>query len=385
MKVAHVLASVDEPTAGPSQSVPALCAALAARGVEVQLHAVAGWRAAGGGAEPVFPVHRHRQDMAALPVLGSLCLSSALDAALQDAAPGLDVIHAHGLWLMPNIYPARAARRSGRPLIMTPRGMLGPAALAFSPRKKAAFWRLLQQSAVARASCLHATSDAEYEDIRAFGLKTPVAVIRNGVDIPKAAAPQAPTAARTLLTLGRLHPKKGIDRLVRAWARVEAAHPDWTLRIVGPSELDYARTLAELVRTLNLGRVSIEPPLLGDQRTQAYRDADLFVLPTLNENFAMTVAECLAAGTPVISTKGAPWSGLETQGCGWWVDHGVEPLADCLVQAMSLPQDELTRMGARGRMWMMDAFSWDRVARDMIDVYSWLGRARERPASVRID
>ena len=56
----------------------------------------------------------------------------------------------------------------------------------------------------------------------------------------------------------------------------------------------------------------------------AYAAADLFILPTLDDNFAMTVAEALAHGTPVISTKGAPWQDLETHGCGWWIDHGVQ-------------------------------------------------------------
>ena len=143
--------------------------------------------------------------------------------------------------------------------------------------------------------------------------------------------------------------------------------------------------LRALATALGLTRVSVEGPIYGDAKTAAYREADLFVLPTLNENFGLTVAEALAAGTPAISTKGAPWSGLESEGCGWWIDHGVEPLAAALAHAMALPRETLKAMGDKGREWMARDFSWDRVARDMLDVYLWLARGAGPPLAIRFD
>ena len=115
----------------------------------------------------------------------------------------------------------------------------------------------------------------------------------------------------------------------------------------------------------------------------AYRYADVFALPTLNENFGLTVAEALAAGTPVISTKGAPWSGLEREGCGWWIEHGIEPLAAALAHAMALPREALRAMGDKGREWMARDFSWDCVGRNMLGVYLWLARGAEPPPEIR--
>ncbi len=109
------------------------------------------------------------------------------------------------------------------------------------------------------------------------------------------------------------------------------------------------------------------------------------MLPTRNENFAMTVAESLAAATPVICTKGAPWAGLAANGCGWWIDHGSEALAAALDQAMTLPPDRLRAMGERGRAWMQRDFAWDGVAVRMAAVYRWLARGGDRPAFVRTD
>jgi glycosyltransferase involved in cell wall biosynthesis len=131
-----------------------------------------------------------------------------------------------------------------------------------------------------------------------------------------------------------------------------------------------------------LTRVDVEGPVYGPAKLDAYRQADLFVLPTLNENFGMAVAEALAVGVPVISTKGAPWSGLEREGCGWWIEHGEAPLADALLEATSRPAAALRYMGAQGRRWMARDFSWDRVASDMADVYAWLAGRAPAPATV---
>src|SRR4029453_2382666 len=135
---------------------------------------------------------------------------------------------------------------------------------------------------------------------------------------------------------------------------------------VGPDELGHASELVDLAAELKARRVSVERSVAGDAKIAAYQQADLFVLPTLNENFAITVAEALAAATPVIATKGAPWRALQTEGGGWWIDHGVEALAAALASAMVMKREVLQAMGAKGRAWMARDFSWDRVAYDML-------------------
>jgi glycosyltransferase involved in cell wall biosynthesis len=325
-------------------------------------------------------------DWARVPVVRDLRCSSSLARALHELAPKADVIHDHGLWLMPNVDAGRAALLARKPFIVAPRGMLAPAALAFSRLKKRVIWALLQGEVVRRAACIHATSEQEHDEIRDFGLKNPIAIIPNGIDVPELENHRtaASDVGRIALSLGRIHPKKGLDRLVRAWAQVESAHPEWRLRIVGPDELGHASELAALAAELKTERVSIEGSVAGDAKTRAYREADLFVLPTLNENFAITVAEALAAGTPVIATKGAPWHGLASEGSGWWIDHGVDPLAAALANAMVMTRQALQAMGAKGRAWMVRDFSWDRVGRDMLDVYRWLALRGKPPGAVQL-
>jgi glycosyltransferase involved in cell wall biosynthesis len=381
----HVIAGLDPAHGGPSYTVPRLCQALAVSGAEARLLSVGGIDGRNTARDEECG-RSFAPDWAGIPLVRKLRCSSSLTRALREVAPKVDVIHNHGLWLMPNVEAGRVALLAGKPFIVAPRGMLSSAALAFSPLKKRVVWALLQGDVVRRASCIHATSEQEYNEIRDFGLKNPIAILPNGIDIPELDRHSLAVTevGRTILSLGRIHPKKGLDRLVRAWAKVEPAHPEWRLRIVGHNELGHARELAALAAELKTQRVSIEGPVAGDAKTAAYREADLFVLPTLNENFAITVAEALSFGTPVIATKGAPWRGLECEGCGWWIDHGVEPLVATLAEAMDMERGVLRAKGAKGRAWMKRDFSWDRVAHDMLAVYGWLSSGSEMPGTVRL-
>ena len=194
-KLIHVIASVADEATGPSYSVPNLCRVLAEQGNPVTLMYVSERTdKSRNGCE----MQTFRQNYSDLPVLARLRFSSEMQAALRKHARHGAILHAHGLWLMPNIYPAEAAREFRVPLIMAPRGMLGPEALKFSRMRKQLMWHILQKRAVGAASCLHATSEQEYREIRAFGLSQPVAVVPNGIDVPSLpVAANKETAFRT--------------------------------------------------------------------------------------------------------------------------------------------------------------------------------------------
>lgn len=378
MKAIEIVASVAEQSHGPSYSVPRLAEGLAGAGAEVELHTV------GAPGDVVRDGVRRRvfaHDLGGLPRIGHLRLSAEMRRALEAEARGAaDVLHTHGMWLAPNIYPADAARAAGKAFVISPRGMLGDAAMKFSGLQKRLFWMAFQKKAMAGTAFIHATGEGERDEVRAMGLTNPVAIIPNGIDMPPPA--KRASGGRVVLSLGRVHPKKGLDRLVRAWGLIGRATDGWRLRIAGPSELGYADELEGLAHSMGLKNVDIEGPLYGDDKLAAYREASLFVLPSLNENFAMTVAEALAAGTPVISTKGAPWAGLDREGCGWWIDHGEAELGACLTGALARPLEELAAMGEKGRLWMERDFSWDHIGRRMLAAYEWAVRGGEPPREI---
>jgi glycosyltransferase involved in cell wall biosynthesis len=267
-------------------------------------------------------------------------------------------------------------------LVTSPRGTLSAWALNHSRRKKQLL-RPLQWRALLRADLLHATSETEYFQIRDAGCRAPVAVIPNGIDMPAFPAVGARQEHRTLLYLGRIHPIKGIDRLLHAWRAIAAEHPDWVLEIAGGGEPQHVAEVRHLSEILKLQRVAFLGPVYGAEKSAAYCRAELFVLPTHSENFGMAVAEALAHGCPAIVATGASWEGLDREVCGWWVSNEVDELAAALGSAMGLPSDRLAVMGRNGRAWMARDYGWESIAERMTASYRYVTHGADEPACVR--
>lgn len=371
----HVIPSIGTESSGPSYSVVSLCQSLRNYGVSVTLVDLKGPEGPYNPSfEKSFPVDKYPT---------RLGRSSQMRRWLNDAARAgsSDIIHNHSLWMMPNVYSCNAVKGTNVPLVVSPRGTLSEWAMKSGSKIKKVFWPLVQRPALRGVTCFHATAESEYEDIRRMGFTQPVTIIPNGIHLPD--LPRSNRGAqRTLLFLGRLDPIKGLDMLLPAWKVIQNRFPEWRLRIVGPDNGGYLDEITTLATRLGVKRVDFSGPLSGGDKTQAYADADLFVLPSYSENFGMTVAESLAAGTPAVVTRGAPWGGLEKNGAGWWIDVGQEPLVACLECALSRSRTELDFMGLNGRNWMQADNSWDSLAQRMQQTYGWLLGQNEKPECV---
>jgi glycosyltransferase involved in cell wall biosynthesis len=381
MKVIHATNQIDYAWGGLSYSVPRLCIELERRNHEIHLACLTRL------SEPAPFKFVRRFDHTKVPLLRQLGVNGAMLKWMRKQAElgALDAFHVHGMWQMPNVYPSIVGGAARVPVVFAPRGSLGRAAFNGGSNAKKVFWPTLQRPAMRQAACFHATAVSEAEEIRSHGFVQPIAVIPNGVDLP-GLVPSSTKQPRTVLCLGRIHPKKAIDVLLRAWKSVEARWPELRLRIVGPDDGGHIPGLQALERDLGLKSVSWEGPLDGKAKLEAYAQASLFVMPTWNENFGLTVAESLAVETPVLVSKGAPWSGVTAAGCGWWVDCGVESIEAGLHQALACSDETLAQMGRRGRTWIQAEFSWEAVAQQMETLYEWLQHKcppNDRPAWVQ--
>jgi len=298
---------------------------------------------------------------------------SAWRTIVREAAH-TDLIHATGLFSWTNLAVAARARRVGVPVVVSPRGSLDPEALAFSPGKKAWFFRLGGSRALEEAAAFHVTSQMEREYVEAFVPGARTGLIPNGVIVPTDADlarwTSVPAAAPTLLFLGRIHPKKNVIPLVRAWASVAPRHPRAKLVLAGPDDHGHRAEVERTIAALGVDQsVRLAGFVLGEDLSRLLATSIGLVLPSQTENFGNVVAEALAYRVPVIASTGTPWGGLRERDCGWWAEPSVEGLERAIDEALSLDSATRIAKGERGRRWMIDEFSWATVARAMIDFY----------------
>lgn len=370
--IAHFVPFIGEEASGPAYTVPELCFSLCSNGYSVSLVTLSGGKKIHASNLSHLSYERSK-------IFSRVGISSEMKKKILYSSFTPVLYHSHSLWMMPNIYPCWAAKKFKKPLVVSPRGTLSPWAFHNGSSIKKIFWPFVQKPALSSVTCFHATAFNEYEDIRRHNFRQPVAVIPNGIHLPKFFQ-KTKSSLKTLLFLGRIHPKKGLDILLRSWSAVQHKFKDWQLRIVGVDNHGYLAKIKCLARELSLVRISFAGALYGEDKWQAYYDADLFVLPTYSENFGMAVAEALAAGTPAIVTTGAPWGGLSDNNCGWWIEARVDALVAVLEQALSLSGESLAEMGARGRSWMCRDFSWNTIGQKMAATYTWILRGGVRPS-----
>jgi glycosyltransferase involved in cell wall biosynthesis len=258
--------------------------------------------------------------------------------------------------------------------------MLEPWSLNHKKWKKLLAWYLYQRRDFNSAKAIHATSDEEAQNVRRLGYRGTICVIPNGVAIPTNVQRQTEVdienTERVALYLGRIHPKKGLPMLIEAWSRVRPAH--WRIKVVGPDECGH---LAELKRLVELKGLtdswSFYQPVFGEAKWNEYTNADITILPTYSENFGITVAESLAVATPVITTTGTPWKSLQLRGVGWCVEPTVSGLENAIKEVTKVEKHKLREMGALGKRWMADEFSWPAIALQMNHLYQTISESKQ--------
>ncbi len=377
MKIRQIVPSVEERYGGPSRSVSALAAALAALPHEVELYSTEpGIDPAGRhDARDRLRTHVYRRDWP-----GRLCPSAGLDRALRTG--DADIVHHHSLWLRTLHYAHRSARRADAAFVISPRGMMSRWAWNHRGGRKRFADRFVHPGAFAGADAWHATSTEEAHDIRALGFAQPICVAPNAVTVPDATeiaasrthwctACPAAAARPVALFFSRFHRKKRVLELIDLW--LERAPREWLLLLVGIPE-DYTPAMLEryVQRASGAGRVQA---FSGAGAPPPYGVASLFLLPSHNENFGLVIAEAMAHGVPALVTDTTPWLALNEDERGWcvpWTDYPAS-----LASALGEGPDRLRARGTRARAWVAREYAWSRSAGILADFYT---RLRDRRA-----
>ncbi len=299
----------------------------------------------------------------------------ALDAALKDA---WDIIHVHGLWDREIRIAAHGAIEKGLPLVWSPHGMLAPWALKYRWWKKCLPWHLYLKRLFKGASGFHVTSALEREWIAQLGFENRVDVIPLGTHLPSqemitAVRREKQTRnERTLLFVGRIHPVKGLENLIDAWAKLSPI--GWRLRLVGDeNKKGYVAMLKTKCCNLRIeGSIDFAGARFGDDLQREYSIADCLVFPSFSENFGGVVVDALGSGCPVLASDKTPWRILGESPfgkCGWCVPNDPDSLEHAIGKMMAMSDEDRDIMGMNGRRLVVERYTWEAVSKQMIKLY----------------
>ncbi|MFK8163476.1 MAG: glycosyltransferase [Lewinella sp.] len=321
--------------------------------------------------------------------------SKDMFAKMESIAP--DVVHVMGLWLYLSLINNRYHKRFKTPYVISPHGMLDHWQLKQSfvkdVTKKLALM-VYEGSHLKGAGCVHALNELEENAIRDFGLKNPVATIPNGTLIPddvlkgdsSLTKPWEDHTRKTLLFLGRIHVKKGLDNLLEAWAKTDPSNHNWQLIIAGETadraywnKLQKARTSLGISSTCHFigGQ-------FGEDKVACFSQADAFILPSFSEGLPMAILEAWSYALPVIMT---PECNLpEGFAASAALQIGTDPEGICkgIMHMVEMPVEDLTAIGENGLKLVKRDYTWQSVATGMAALYQWLCHSGERPEFVSI-
>lgn len=299
-----------------------------------------------------------------------------------------DVHHAHGIWMYPSLANYLHCKKNSTPYLISPRGMLEPWALKNSSWKKKLVGALFERKHLLQARCLHALTEAEASDIRAYGLKNPICVIPNGINLPD--EPVGNNAEqgqeydkKTLLFIGRIHPKKGLLPLLEAWNIFQQRTPAakrWQLSIAGWDQLQHENQLKQYVREHELeNSVSFLGPLFNSEKEAALRSADAFILPSLSEGLPMSILEAWGYRLPVLMTPECNLPEAFSLNAAIRIEAEKQSMIAGLNRMVEMSSDDLIEIGNRGRALVEQKYTWGHVAEEMLRVYEWSTGAGTAP------
>ena len=315
-----------------------------------------------------------------------------------------DILHTHGLWNFSSIATKSYARKNSVPYIISPHGMVDPWAVSNSYWKKRTAYYLYERAHLEGASCMRALCQSEADSFRKFGLRNPIAIIPNGIDLPKddlrseVRMRKSGGGKKQLLFLGRIHPKKGLPNALRAFAKALNARrsatdssSSWQFVIAGWDQGGHEAELMKLCedkkhkphKEEELGSgtpsaLSLQTSVLfhgsayGEEKDNLLRDADAFILSSFSEGLPMSVLEAWAYGLPVLMTPECNLPEGFAADAALRIETTVGSIAQGLDVLFSMSDADLDAMGARGRSLVEERFTWKKVAAQMAGVYEWM-------------
>ena len=298
-----------------------------------------------------------------------------------NCLPKYDIYHVQGCWEYPGLVMAKRARHYGAPYVLTLRGVLYPQSIDSIVKKIAL--KTYAGKLLSGASCIQATCEEEMSYYRQLGFTNPVAIIPNPIETKGIIEREINTPDKLRIGyLGRIHPRKRIERLIYAFDALRDKLSNSELVIIGGDVPEYEEFLKKEVERLKLKNVRFAGFLKGKEKDEAICSLSYLIVPSDFENFGNIVTEALVRGVPVVASKGMPWKCLEDNGCGWWIDNDQSSINKIVSELIEIPESQRKTMGINGKHMIERDFSISALGKKMTEVYMWVLGKTQKPSFV---
>jgi len=374
VKVLHVIPALAACYGGPSKVVLDTCRALRSEGVQAE---IATTNANGDTNSPLplespsllntVPVHFFERQQP-----WRYKFSWPMTQWLKQNVANYDLLHIHAVFSYSTTAAAFYARKFGVPYIIYPHGMLAPWPLRKSRIRKALYLKALEQKNIERANAIQFTAEEEFSmSIAAGKSRFVLPCIFDLEENHKERSNGTSGHTKTnILFLSRIDPKKGIDTLICALQRLASEGREFVFTLAGSGDAAYEEKVSGMIRDAGLlGRTVIKGFVTGEEKASTFRQADIFVLPSHQENFGIVVMEAMASGLPVIISNEVNIHGdIAKAKAGLVVSPEPEELYSAILELLEKPQLR-TEMGERARSFIELNHSPASTAREMTRVY----------------
>ena len=302
---------------------------------------------------------------------------------ISDEITSFQILHQHGIWTPLSLYSLKIKKKSNIKSILQPHGFLMPHSYAISNFKKKIAFNFFEKLNFRLSDVLVACSKNEVNVLKKLFPKKDIALIPNGVSksFLNKKIEVSKSDKKRLLFLSQIIPIKAIERVLFSINKLGVRRfSDWEFIIAGYENQNYKSYLIKIISEYKLSSiVKFVGPVFGNEKINLLDSSDVFVLPSLNENFGIVVAEALARGIPVLTTKGTPWEELNTINCGLCVDNSEEGIREGLSRLIELSRKELSIMGLKGKKLIKDKYLWDNTALLTLELYEWMIKNNNKP------